>query len=203
MANNKRSRFLADDGGRKRQPYTRKEIIWQVGICVAILLAFQIQETFFPVKPKTTATPAPSSVQQQVSDAALDKTVVEGLKDKITLPTIDHKWNVYVVNSSGVVTYAVTSTNIANLSMDILTKAGYDIGSTVRFNVKDLDALAALFKLLPTNDSVTVIGANGITVDGTLYAQIGNGASKSGLKISMGTWTSPIVTPTPGATSNK
>ena len=201
MANNKRSSFFQQqDSGRKRQPYTRKEILWQVGICVAILLIFQAKDTFFPSKPSTSPTPAPSSVGAQVSNSALDTAAVEALKGKITIPVIDHKWNVYVVNANGASSYTLTTTDItpAKATMDQLTKAGYDIGgSSVRINVKDIEALTALFKLIPTSDTVNFIGANGYTVDNTLYAQLGNAANKGGLKATLGTWDGPIITPTP------
>ncbi len=200
MANNKRSNFFQQDSGRKRQPYTKKEILWQVGICIAILFVFQVKDMFFPAKPTVSPTPVPSSVQQQVSASALDTAAVEALKGKITLPTIDHKWNVFVVNNNGVSTYTLTTTDLApsKVTMDLLTKPGYDIGgSSVRINVKDIDALTALFKLLPTNDTANFIGANGFAIDGTLYAQLGSAANKGGLKAAMGTWDAPVITPTP------
>lgn len=191
------NRFFGSGDGSRRprtQPLTRKEIIWQMGICLAILAFFQVKDMFFP-KTSVTATPAPSAVEEQTGIASLDAAAVESLK--LALPVIDHSWNVYVVEWNGARSYTVTSTNLTGITVELLAKAGYDVGATVRINVKDIDALTALFKKLPTGDALIVIGANGFSVDGTLYAQLGNAANKGGLKISMGTWSGPVITPLP------
>jgi len=194
-------RNFRDDGGRKRQPMTRKEMLLQLGLCVAVLLFFTVKDTFFPAAPKTTPPPGNETVQQQAGAVALDKAAVEALD--IKLPRSDGKWNLYVVNWNGATTYTLTSSDMKDLSMETLGKPGYDLGgTTARINVKDIDALTALFKKIPTGDSVTIIGANGLTVDGTLYAQIADAALKGGLTRNLGTWTGPVITPSPSPSAS-
>lgn len=175
---------------------TRKEILWQLVLCIAILLFFTIKDTFFPSA--ATATPTPTqtvTVEQKTGSGLLDAAAVQALD--IELPVVDGNWRIFVVDWEGSISYTLLSSNVSDLSMENISKLGYDVGTSARVNVKDTDALAALLQFVPTGDSVTVIGANGITVDNTTYALIADGARKSGLSVKLGEWSGEIATPTP------
>ena len=192
-------RDYRSDTGRGGRKLTRKEILWQLGLCVAILLFFAIKDTFFP-SGAATATPTPIqsiTVEQKSGEAALDTSAVLALE--IELPVVDGNWRIFVVDWEGSVSYTLLSSNVSDLSMDNLSRPGYDVGESARINVVDTDAMAALLQLVPTGDSVMVIGANGIAVDNTTYALLADGARKSGLSVGLGEWSGDVVTPSPTA----
>jgi hypothetical protein len=173
---------------------SRREILLQLGLCVAILLFFSIKDTFFPSKPAVTPPPV-QSVAPQAGARLLDAEAIAGLE--LAFPHIDGRWDVYLVEQEGVMSYTLTSSDIKTPDMAFLAKPGYEINTSARVNVKDTDALAALLMRLPTNDTIVVIGANGVEVDAITFALIGDGARKSGLNVEMGSWTAPVITPSP------
>ena len=191
-----KKRDYRTDTGRKHRPMTRKEILLQLGLCVAILLFFTIKDTFFPSGATTAPTPTQTiSVEQKTGSGMLDAAAVQALD--IELPKGDGNWRVLMVDWEGSVSYTLLSSDVLDLSMENLSKVGYDVGTSARVNVVDIEALAALLQFVPTGDSVIVIGANGISVDNTTYALIANGARKSGLNVKLGEWNGDVVTPSP------
>jgi hypothetical protein len=177
---------------------SKKEIMIQLGLSVAVLLFFGVKDTFFPAKPKATPTPSATPIIEQSGAQMLDAAAIALLNVK--LPKVDGQWRVFVINDAGTNSYTLLSSNVADASLANLTRPGYEINTAARVNVKDLDALKALMMKIPTNDTITVIGANGFVVDNITFALIAEGARKSGLNIKMGTWSGPVITLTPAPT---
>lgn len=175
------------DTGRARQPMTRKEIMIQLGICIAILLFFSIQETFWPnMFGKNEETPAPTTapIENNVGTEVMDLAAVQALT--LQFPVMeDRNWFVYVIGEGEARTYTLISSNVTDRTTAALQKPGYEIGTSVRINLKGTDALAEVLQKVQTGDTLTVIGADGLTVSAADYALIADGANKSGLKVSL------------------
>ncbi len=175
------------DTGRARQPLTRKEIMIQLGICIAILLFFSIQEVLWPnMFGGSEQTPAPSTapIENSVGTETMDLAAVQALT--VQFPVMeDRNWFVYVIGEGDARSYTLISSNVTDRSTQALQAPGYEIGASVRLNVKGVDALAEALQKVQTGDTLTVIGADGLVVSAADYALIADGANKSGLKVSL------------------
>lgn len=175
------------DTGRARQPLTRKEIMIQLGICIAILLFFSIQEVLWPnMFGGSEQTPAPSTapIENSVGTETMDLAAVQALT--VQFPVMeDRNWFVYVIGEGDARSYTLISSNVTDRSTQALQAPGYEIGASVRLNVKGVDALAEALQKVQTGDTLTVIGADGLVVSTADYALIADGANKSGLKVSL------------------
>ena len=175
------------DTGRARQPLTRKEIMIQLGICIAILLFFSIQEVLWPnMFGGSEQTPAPSTapIENSVGTETMDLAAVQALT--VQFPVMeDRNWFVYVIGEGDARSYTLISSNVTDRSTQALQAPGYEIGASVRLNVKGVDALAEALQKVQTGDTLTVIGADGLVVSAADYALIADGANKSGLRVSL------------------
>ena len=98
---------------------------------------------------------------------------------------LKHKFRHAAEGEGDARSYTLISSNVTDRSTQALQAPGYEIGASVRLNVKGVDALAEALQKVQTGDTLTVIGADGLVVSAADYALIADGANKSGLKVSL------------------
>ena len=87
---------LPDYRERKRPPMTKKQIMIQMTLCVAILAFFAFQEAFFPTDEQKKASPTPTVSAQAVLEASGAETLtadaVGALPQENGLPEASGDW---------------------------------------------------------------------------------------------------------------
>ncbi len=173
---------MPDYRERKRPPMTKKQIMIQMTLCVAILAFFAFQEAFFPTDAQKKASPAPTVSAQAVLEAsgaeALTAEAVEALPQENGLQEASGDWKLYIQpDGSYVLLSPDVEANAENMSF-----AGYELGQSVKAHVADSAALSALMYKVPAGGSVAVAKTDGSEIDATAYASLADVVRKAGFK---------------------
>ena len=162
---------MPDYRERKRPPMTKKQIMIQMTLCIAILVFFAFQEAFFPTDRQKNASPAPTV-------SALTADAVGALPQENGLPEASGDWKLYIqADGSYVLLSPDVEANAQNISF-----AGYELGQSVKAHVADSAALSALMYKIPAGGSVAVAKADGTEIDATAYASLADVVRKAGFK---------------------
>ena len=165
---------MPDYRERKRPPMTKKQIMIQMTLCIAILAFFAFQEAFFPTDEQKKASPTPTVSAQ----AVLEASGAETLTAENGLPEASGDWKLYIqADGSYVLLSPDVEANAQNISF-----AGYELGQSVKAHVADSAALSALMYKIPAGGSVTVAKADGTEIDATAYASLADVVRKAGFK---------------------
>lgn len=173
---------MPDYRERKRPPITKKQIMIQMTLCIAILAFFAFQEAFFPTDEQKKASPTPTVSAQAVLEASGAETLtadaVGALPQENGLPEASGDWKLYIqADGSYVLLSPDVEANAQNISF-----AGYELGQSVKAHVADSAALSALMYKIPAGGSVTVAKADGTEIDATAYASLADVVRKAGFK---------------------
>ena len=173
---------MPDYRERKRPPMTKKQMMIQMGICVAILAFFAFQEAFFPTEEQKNASPSPSVSIQAVLESsgaeALTADAVNALPAENGLPEMSGDWKLYIQQDGS---YVLLSPDVEANAENIAT-TGYTLGQSVKARVTDSNALSALMYKVPAGGSVSIANADGSEVDATQYASLADVVRKAGFK---------------------
>ena len=158
---------------------TKKQIMIQMTLCIAILVFFAFQEAFFPTDKQKNASPAPTVSAQAVLEASGAETLTVGaLPQENGLPEASGDWKLYIqADGSYVLLSPDVEANAQNISF-----AGYELGQSVKAHVADSAALSALMYKIPAGGSVAVAKADGTEIDATAYASLADVVRKAGFK---------------------
>lgn len=164
---------------RKRPPLTKKQMMFQMLLCVGILAFFALQDAFFPSGDKK-ASPSPTASVQVVAQSSGSEPLTAEMVGTLTenLPELSGEWKLYIQPGGG---YVLLSPNV-EASGDAKTFGGYELGQSVKARLTDQQALGALAYRIPAGGTMTIANADGQAVDTATFASVADTVRKNGFK---------------------